>query len=64
MPNKERRKELGKTILDIAKYTTTVGIIGSALAERVTYQAIAALGFIALAAFIVGFYTIPRRGEK
>jgi len=36
MRQDERRKELGKMLMDVAKYLATVGFIGSILAENLT----------------------------
>ena len=64
MPYKERRRETGKMLMDIAKYIATVGIVGGTLTERMTYQMAAALVFSAVVAFVLGFYTIPPGKEE
>ena len=39
MIHEERRKELGKMLLDIAKYLAAVGFIGSLLTDRLSVAA-------------------------
>ncbi len=59
MRHEDRRKELGKMLMDIAKYTATVGLVSGLLAGGIS----AAKGFIIIIAVLilatVGFYTVP-----
>ncbi len=64
MKHDERRKELGKMLMDVAKYLATVGLIGGILTENIT--AIAGIAIVAVVAIliIVAFFTIPsKKGE-
>ena len=66
MRHEDRRKEAGKTfidIVDIAKYIVTVGIIGNFLSEKMPVAAAIAIFTVAIIAFIIGFYTIPPKKE-
>ena len=57
--NRDRRREFGKTLLDIGKYVFTVGILGGFLRGRLDLGlglSLFGIGFILL---IVGYYLIP-----
>lgn len=59
MKNEDRRKELGKMLMDIAKYLATVGFIGSLLTDKLNIS----IGISIFGSFIilvvVAFYVIP-----
>lgn len=59
MRHEDRRKELGKMLMDVAKYLTTVGFIGSLLTDKLNlYTGISIFGSI-LILVITAFYIIP-----
>lgn len=62
--NRERRKELGKMILDVTKYLLTVGIIGSTITASITLPMAVLLFVLALVMAVIGFYVIPKKEEK
>ncbi|MBI4753563.1 hypothetical protein HY793_04240 [Candidatus Desantisbacteria bacterium] len=64
MKHEDRRKELGKMLMDIAKYLATVGFIGNLLAgEKInTGVSVAIIVTVGLLVFIA-FYTIPSKKE-
>ncbi len=63
MRYRDRRKEIGKALVDIGKYSFTAGIIGSIVTEKWTPAVIALCAVISIIAFIIGFYTIPQNKE-
>lgn len=64
MMHEDRRREAGKMLMDVTKYLLTVGVIGGALTEKFSVATAIALFVIAVAVFIIGFYTIPVKKEK
>lgn len=64
MKNEDRRKELGKMLMDIAKYLATVGFIGSLLTDRLNIVSGVSIFTAVIVLVIVSFYTIPsKKGE-
>lgn len=64
MKHTDRRKELGKMLMDVAKYLATIGLIGGILTKNITaiagFVTVAVVGFLIL----VAFYVIPpKNGE-
>ncbi len=64
MKHCNRRREIGKMLVDVSKYIITIVIIGSLLSERLTvnmalWGVITSLGFLILA-----FFTIPSDKEE
>lgn len=64
MPHTDRRKEVGKALIDIGKYSFTAGIVGSAITDKWTLQVVVICAIISLLAFIIGFYTIPENKKE
>jgi len=59
MKDRTRRLELGKMLLDVAKYLLTIVVIGGLVSEKVGLDAII-LGFLFTFGFIgLGFQAIP-----
>jgi len=59
-----RRKEIGKMLVDVVKYIITIVIIGSLLTEKLTAE-MALLGTMASLGFlIVAFFVIPPDKER
>ena len=57
--NRLRRHELGKMLLDVAKYVLTIVVIGGLVAERLNFRMLG-LGIVMAIVFIVsGFWTLP-----
>ena len=63
MKNEERRKELGKMLLDVSKYLTTVGLIGGLLTDKLTLLTGVAITGVVIALTLVAFYIIPPKKE-
>ena len=64
MRNYERHKEFGKMFLDIAKYVTTIVVIGSLLTEKLDMK-MAIIGLILFfLILLVAFFTIQSRQIK
>jgi len=64
MRHDERRKELGKMLMDVAKYLATVGIIGSVLTNGLTFIRGLVIGALFLFLVVLAFFVIPtRKGE-
>lgn len=61
MKHEDRRKEAGKMLMDVTEYLLTAGVVGGVLTEKVSYTTSFALLFIAVIAFISGFYAIPAK---
>jgi hypothetical protein len=64
MRQRSRRTELGKMLLDISKYLSTVGIIGGVIIGGLSLKIGVALFVVAASVAIVGFYTIPEDNKK
>ena len=64
MKDRTRRLELGKMVLDVAKYIFTIVVIGG-LFYRQLSPLVAVVGiFLAVAASSIGFRVIPSEKEK
>lgn len=59
MRYEDRRKELGRMLMDIAKYLATVGLIGSFLTKTLAFEVGLLITFVVLVLTIIAFYTIP-----
>ena len=59
MKNEDRRKELGKMLMDIAKYLATAGLIGSILTNKLTFIAGVLIILVVLILIAVAYYIIP-----
>ncbi|MBI4824741.1 MAG: hypothetical protein HY805_11035 [Nitrospirae bacterium] len=59
MKHEDRRKELGKMLMDVAKYLATVGLIGSFLTRTLTFEVGLVITIVVLGLTIIAFYTIP-----
>lgn len=64
MKHEDRRKEAGKMFIDISKYIVPVGIVGGILYEKISITLACAIFVVAIASFIIGFYTIPPKKEE
>lgn len=64
MSHTDRRKEIGKALIDIGKYSFTAGVVGSAVTEKWTLQVVIICAIISIFAFVVGFYTIPANKKE
>lgn len=65
MRHEDRRRESGKTLMDISKYMLTVCFIGGIITEKVSFGMASLLLIIAIAVFVVGFYVIPeKKGDE
>ncbi|MDI6744563.1 MAG: hypothetical protein QMD07_04205 [Thermodesulfovibrionales bacterium] len=64
MKHRERRKEIGKMFVDVAKYLITAVFVGRLFTEGLTFK----MGIFALVAvaiiILIGFYTIPPEKEE
>ena len=63
MRHENRRKELGKMLIDVGKYFLTAGILGGFFADKLTAAMGAGVLIIAVISAIAGFYIIPARKE-
>lgn len=63
MRHEDRRKELGKMLMDVSKYFLTAGILGGFFAEKLTTTMGVGIFIIAVISAIIGFYIIPTRKE-
>ncbi|MFH1096121.1 MAG: hypothetical protein ABH886_01335 [Candidatus Desantisbacteria bacterium] len=64
MKHEDRRKELGKMLMDIAKYLATVGFIGNLLAgEKINIGVSMAILVTVVLLVVIAFYTIPSKKE-
>ena len=59
MKHEDRRKELGRVLMDIGKYLATVGLIGNFLTNTLTIINSIFIITIVMVIMIIGFYTIP-----
>jgi hypothetical protein len=60
---RDRRLELGKMLLDVAKYLATVGLIGGFLTNTLTAPSGLLIAVVVVMLVIVAFYVIPPRKE-
>ncbi len=64
MRHRDRRKELGKMLMDISKYLVTVGLVGGIIADKL-YSVLGIIMFVlAVVSAIIGFYIIPEVKEE
>jgi membrane associated rhomboid family serine protease len=63
MKHEDRRKELGKMLIDVGKYFLTAGILGGFFADKLTITMGASILVIAVISAIAGFYIIPAKKE-
>ncbi|MBI4746614.1 MAG: hypothetical protein HY786_08785 [Deltaproteobacteria bacterium] len=63
MRHEDRRKELGKMLMDVAKYLATVGLIGSVLTNSLNIYGGITITVIIIALVLIAFYTIPPKKE-
>lgn len=59
MRHEDRRKELGKMLMDVAKYLATVGLIGSVLTQNITLYGGILITVIVFILIVIAFYIIP-----
>ncbi|PIU84428.1 MAG: hypothetical protein COS67_13290, partial [Deltaproteobacteria bacterium CG06_land_8_20_14_3_00_44_19] len=63
--HEDRRKELGKMLMDIAKYLATVGFIGSLLTDKLSVAAGISIFAAVIVLVVISFYTIPpKKGDR
>lgn len=64
MRQDDRRRELGKMLMDVAKYLATVGLIGGILTDNLSLIGGLYLASIVGLLLLLAFYIIPpKRGE-
>ncbi|HAK88878.1 MAG TPA: hypothetical protein DHV16_12045 [Nitrospiraceae bacterium] len=63
MKQEDRRKELGKMLIDVSKYFLTAGLLGGFFIGRITTGIGIGILFIAVISAVIGFYTIPAKKE-
>ena len=63
MKHGERRKEIGKMFVDVAKYVLTVAFIGRIFTEEVSLKLTILTTVIVTVSLIIGFFTIPPERE-
>ncbi len=60
-----RRKKLGEFFFDVAKYSLTVGIIGSLiLKEDINFKTAIGVGTFTLLTLALGWFILPREEEQ
>ncbi|MCH7733314.1 MAG: hypothetical protein IIB44_12545 [Candidatus Marinimicrobia bacterium] len=59
MIHEDRRKELGRMLMDVGKYLATVGLIGGILTDKLTLMTGFAIATMVLILILVAFYIIP-----
>lgn len=59
MKHEDRRRELGKVLMDIGKYLATVGLIGNFLTNTLAVQSSIFIIIVVILVMTIGFYTIP-----
>lgn len=64
MKHKERRKEIGKMFIDVAKYVLTVAFIGRLFTEQLSLKLTIATTIVVIVSLIIGFFTIPHRHRR
>lgn len=64
MKHETRRNELGKILMDIAKYLATVGLISGFLTNTLTAFSGFVITCVVVLLIAVGFYVIPPKQEK
>ncbi len=61
--NKDRRKVIGNIFADAAKYTLTVGVIGSVLSGKFVPLISLLLGFAFLVFTVLAYFMTPKDKE-
>jgi hypothetical protein len=64
MKHDDRRRELGKMLMDTAKYLATVGLISGFLAGGISFLTGLIVMVSVLILTTVGFYTVPPKKEE
>ncbi|MBI1745556.1 MAG: hypothetical protein HYR55_03100 [Acidobacteria bacterium] len=59
MKHEDRRKELGKMLMDIAKYLATVGFIGSLFTDKLDILTGTTIFISVITLVVTAFYIIP-----
>ena len=59
MRHEDRRKELGKMLMDVAKYLATVGLIGGFLTKNLNFTTALTITFVVFLLISIAFYIIP-----
>lgn len=59
MRDRTRRTELGRVLLDVAKYVVTIVVIGGLISERVNVGAVLLGVVLAIGIGAIGFQVIP-----
>jgi hypothetical protein len=59
MRSEDRRRELGRMLMDVAKYLATVGLIGGVLTSTLTAVTGLIITFVVVTLTLVAFYIIP-----
>ncbi len=60
--DEDRRKELGKMFMDVAKFLATVGLIGGILTNKLTFINGLVIIVVVVILLILAFFTIPPKG--
>ncbi|WP_447972883.1 hypothetical protein [Nitrospira sp. Kam-Ns4a] len=63
MRHEDRRRELGRTLLDVAKYLATVGLIGGFLTNTLTTLSGLLIAVVFVVLGVAAFYVIPPKKE-
>jgi len=59
-----RRKKLGEALIDVSKYTLTVGVISSLLQERISIGVILGMACISVFSAVAGWFILPEEEEQ
>ena len=64
MKHDDRRREIGKMLINIVEYLLTIALIGKILTEKVTMATTISIVITALIVLVIAFFTIPQNKEK
>ncbi len=55
-----RRKKLGEFFFDVAKYSATIGVIGSLLKRDIEIFVVAGVSAAVLLSLLIGWFILPK----
>lgn len=64
MRDKTRRTELGKMLIDVAKYVVTIVVVGGLFSERIDFGTVVLGIVLAIGFALIGFHVIPQEEDN
>jgi hypothetical protein len=64
MEHADRRKELGKMLMDVSKYLLTVGLVGGIITDKMSIAMGSTFFVLSVVSAVIGFFIIPKKRRE